>query len=243
MGDLSNPLTRIEQYLAGIAGVLEAVPETPLTRIEEYLKACYENISSVAEQTAEEAAENLAAPYDSEGSYTAGDYVTYEGKLYKALADSAEPAGDWVPEDWTLSPVMPVVRSLELEPVEFSLPADDYTDIATSVSRLGNLYFITIDYAMPPALTQFDNRHTVLRVPAFNDIPIKTHFGCGIFNGYDPEADPPAYGGDGSAKSFTCIWQLSTNSFVTSAAQSGISKGRVAGAGLVYVPTPYGGNS
>lgn len=121
MTDLSKPLTRIEQYLAGIAGVLGAVPETPLTRIEAYLKACYDGISGVAAK----AAENLAAAYDPEGSYTAGDYVTHEGTLYMALADSAEPAGEWVPEDWEAKTVTSV-------PVPFKLHSS-VTDKGTRV--------------------------------------------------------------------------------------------------------------
>lgn len=233
MSDLSNPITRIENYLAGIAGVLGAIPNQPITRVEEYLEAIYNSVSGISEKMAE----NLADEYDATATYSTDDYVTYNGVLYKALADSTDPAGEWDAEGWEKVQTMTEFESgrLTLEPLEYILP-EGCTDINSCVAKLGDIVFIIIDYALPPLLTSLDSRGEVLRVPAFNDKVIKTNFICGIFNNYTPESDPPKYGDDVYAKSFTCAWQLSTNKFVTSSGQSGITNGRISGAGLVKFP-------
>ena len=49
--------------------------------------------------------------YDETSSYQTGDYVVYNNSLYKAAADSSNPAGTFDPNDWSATDIMTEIQS------------------------------------------------------------------------------------------------------------------------------------
>ena len=136
MSELNNPLTREEQYLAGIAGELEAVPEIPITRIEKYLKAIFDNVGN-AETAIENTSNSIADEYDSTKTYATGDYVMHDNTLY-SCSTAIETAEEWNSEHWTIVTVSDSIP--KISPI--------YSIINLIVGDIADEYDSTLTYSI-----------------------------------------------------------------------------------------------
>ena len=88
-----TPTNTTEEYLAAIANALQGLPANPLApvwRHEEFLLAIIQAAGAIQK--------GVASTYDEDTNYGPGDYVAYEGKLYKCTAATT---GEWDASDWT----------------------------------------------------------------------------------------------------------------------------------------------
>lgn len=88
-----TPTNTTEEYLAAIANALQGLPANPpapVWRHEEFLLAIIQAAGAIQK--------GVASTYDEDTNYGPGDYVAYEGKLYKCTAATT---GEWDASDWT----------------------------------------------------------------------------------------------------------------------------------------------
>ena len=138
-----KPLSRNEQYLNRIATGTGEIPEIPLSRIEQYLDVIAENTAGTTadiealKASVSEILRSMADPYDPAHTYTAGQLIMYDGRLYRALVDITTPEA-WTPEHWQAVDLEDEITQLREELAQkYSKPADGIpkTDLDSDVQE------------------------------------------------------------------------------------------------------------